>query len=390
MSAELDPALAERVERARRRFRARLGGSPAVVAWGPGRVNLIGEHTDYNQGLAMPAAIDRWVVVALRPRRDRRVQLWSEAFGESLSLRWGEPFAPTASWQRFVVGAMAVLDGPADIPHGWEGVLLGDVPLGAGLSSSAAVEVALLNALRALYEVQLEDLELIRLCQRIEHEHLGLHSGLLDQFASQFSRPGHLLVVDFDDLSHRHVPARLNGWTWVVLDSGVRRELAGSAYQQRVAECAEGLAWVRARHPAVRRFRDLSVDHLPEGPVWARRLRHVIDENARVLATERALVRGDLDRVGELLIGSHRSLRDLYQVSCTELDVLVEEALAWTGCAGARMVGGGFGGCTLNLVRDDRVAGLVEAVGSAYQERTGWSTRGWRFRFVGGGGASRP
>jgi len=377
------------VERVRRAFEVRFGAAPALVAWGPGRVNVIGEHTDYNGGLAMPAAIDREVAVAMRPRADRRVAVWSEDFGQGLDVVWGEVPPAAETWQRFVLGALAVIGEGARPAHGWEGVVAGDVPLGAGLSSSAAMEMALLGGLRRLYAPSLSDPELVRLAQRIEHEHLGVHSGLLDQLASQLSREGHLLVLDFRDLSHRHVPAILDGWSWVVIDSGVRRELARSAYDERVRECASGLAALRARHPEIRHFRDIRPEHLSEvrtGETWPDRLRHVLDENARVRATEAALRRGDVEEVGALLLRSHASLRDRYAVSCPELDLLVELATARTGCAGARMVGGGFGGCTLNLVRTEAAGDFTAAVRSGYGSRAGREAQAWQFAFVGGAG----
>jgi galactokinase len=382
------PRLAQ-VERARRAFMARYGGQPALVAWGPGRVNVIGEHTDYNGGLAMPAAIDREVAVAMRPRRDRRVEVWSEDFGDALSVEWGAIPARPSIWKRYVLGALALIAEVAHPGHGWEGVVAGDVPVGAGLSSSAAIEMALLGGLRQLYAPDLSDLDLVRLGQRIEHEHLGLHSGLLDQLASRLSREGHLLVLDFRDLSHRYVPATLDGWTWVVIDSGVRRELARSAYDERVRECAAGLGAIRARDPAVQHFRDIRAEHLAEAPAdatWPDRLCHVLEENARVRETEAALRRGDLGEVGTLLLQSHASLRVRYAVSCAELDTLVLLAMARPGCIGARMVGGGFGGCTLNLVRTEAAADLIAAVRSDYASKTKRQAQAWRFAFVGGAG----
>ncbi len=380
--------------RARLAYQRRFGKPPRWLGWGPGRINVIGEHTDYNLGLAMPAAIDRWVVVAMDWREDRSIELRSEDFDEAFELPLGQPVASNApTWVRIAMGCVAELSAVHPIDRGLQAVVAGDVPLGAGLSSSAAVEMAWLNALRAATGAAIDDLGLVRLGQRVENVHLGLASGLLDQVASQLSRPDQLMVVDFEDLRVRWTPAALEGWSWVVVDSGVRRELAGSAYRDRVAECARGLEVARGFDPDLRGFRDLRPWHLQVlaqagHRLSALRLGHLLAENDRVRAMERALNAGDGPGAGDLLLASHRSLRDAYQVSCAELDLLVELALAWRGCVGARMVGGGFGGCTLNLLRASRVPGFAEYLAQAYRARSGIEPRVWRFRLVGGAGSS--
>ena len=369
-------------------FRARFGRPPAWLGWAPGRVNLIGEHTDYNEGLAMPAAIDRWVLVACAWREDRRLRIRAEDLDAELEAGLGElPGAGRPTWERFALGCLAEFSALQPLPRGLDALVAGDVPLGAGLSSSAAVELAWMNGLRVATGAPIADLELCRAAQRVEHRHLGLASGLLDQLASQLSRAGSLLVIDFADLSVRQVPAALAGFRWVLADSGVRRELAGSAYRTRVRECAEGLAAVRATHPGVRGFRDLDPAHLAGlDPPYAPRLGHVISENARVLALERALAAGDGAEAGRLLCASHRSLRDAYEVSCPELDLLADLAAAWPGCAGARMIGGGFGGCTLSLLRDEGREGFEGHLAAGFAARFGRAPRVLDVALVDGAG----
>jgi galactokinase len=383
------------LDRAARAYTARFGGAPRWVGWGPGRVNIIGEHTDYNQGLAMPAAIDRWVVVALGPRTRGGLAVRSEDFDDSFELEPGAELSPGApSWQRFAVGCVVELTAAHPIPHGLQAVVAGDVPLGAGLSSSAAVEMAWLNALRLAAGASLDDLELARLGQRVEHDHLQLASGLLDQLASQLSRPDALMVLDFEDLSVSWVDGGLPGWDWLVVDSGVRRELAGSAYRERVRECADGLERAQRFDPDLEGFRGLRgwhlqvLEELGHG-LPARRLGHVLSENRRVLGMQGALARGDASLAGRLLRASHTSLRVEYQVSCAELDAIVDLCCAWRGCAGARMVGGGFGGCVLALVRRDAREGLPEYLAQAYGARFAHGLRCWRFGLVAGAGADR-
>lgn len=370
-------------------FEAHFGEAPEVLAWAPGRVNLIGEHTDYTGGLAMPAAIDRHVFVALS--RAARVELVSLDYQDALSFEVGEQPAAPRGWRAYAVGAVALSAERAGGRAGCRIVIAGDVPLGAGLSSSAAIECALLNGLRKLFELEYSDIELIRLAQRIEHERLGLQSGLLDQFASQMSRAGTVMIVDFRTLRARHVPADLSGQVWLVADSGVRRELATSAYTDRVASCAEGLAALKAAGRA-EHSRDATLADLAEvgaGQPWAPRLRHVLTENARVPALAEALAAADWPGAGALLRASHASLRDDYQVSVPELDALAEIAEAQPGCWGARMMGGGFGGCTLQLVQRDRAEAFAEALSASFEARFGRAAPVWRFELVDGAGVRR-
>ena len=391
--AEGCDALQGCIQRAVDAYRDRFGAEPGWVGWGPGRINIIGEHTDYNRGLAMPAAIDRWVVVAMSWRDDARLVLRSEDYDDELELEPGCSLPVRApSWQRFAVGCVAEWAALHPVGRGLQAVVAGNVPLGAGLSSSAAVEMAWLNALRAATGSEASDLELAMLGQRVEHHHLGLASGLLDQLASQLSRPGRLMVLDFATLGHRYTAAQLPGWSWVVVESGVRRELAASAYRERVTECAAGLEAARSLDAQLEDFEGLRPEHL-DGirdlglVVPAQRLQHVLAENLRVLAMERAIGGGDAREAGRLLLSSHDSLRDLYQVSCLELDLLVQLCMGSGVCAGARMVGGGFGGCVLALVRDSFASKLGESLAPAYAASFPHALRGWRIRLVGGAGS---
>jgi len=393
--AEGSDALQGCIQRAVVAYRDRFGAEPGWVGWGPGRVNIIGEHTDYNRGLAMPAAIDRWVVVAMSWRDDGRLVLRSEDYDDQVDLAPGWSLAAGApSWQRFAVGCVAEWAALHPMARGLQAAVAGNVPLGAGLSSSAAVEMAWLNALRAASGCEASDLELAKLGQRVEHHHLGLASGLLDQLASQLSRPGRLMVLDFATLAHRYTPAQLPGWSWVVVDSGVRRELSVSAYRDRVAECAAGLEAARRLDAQLEGFEGLRSEHL-DGirdlglVVPAQRLEHVLAENQRVLAMERAICGGDVREAGRLLLSSHASLRDLYQVSCPELDILVQLCMGRDVCAGARMVGGGFGGCVLALVRDSFASKLGDSLAPEYASSYPHPLRSWRIRLVGGAGASQ-
>ena len=333
------------------RARAALPGRAAATGVAPGRINVLGEHTDYIGGLALPTAVDRWCAVALQPREDATLRIQALDLDEEWSGPIGEvPAAP--SWVRTMAGAIRVFHDAHPLRAGFEAAVTGDVPRGGGLSSSAALCLAWLNALQALHGTAFDDLRLARMGQQVEHQWTGVKCGLLDQVASQCSTGAGLLQVDFRSLDLQPVTGDLGDVAWLVLDTGVRRELAASAYAERVAQVADGLLRVQARRP-VPDWRLLREDDLIHGDLLDQRLRHGVTENRRVAAGARAVEQGDAQALGALLDQSHRSLRDDYGVSCDELDCFVEHARAQAGCLGARMMGGGFGGCALALVEAD-------------------------------------
>ena len=357
-------------------FRQTFGGEPEGVVRAPGRVNLIGEHTDYNEGFVLPMAIDRAVVIAARRRHDRRVLLRALDFGaaSAFDLPAIAP-DPAQPWSNYVRGVAFVLQRRELELPGMEAVIAGDVPIGAGLSSSAAIEVATAVAWRALGGFDLDGVTLALLCQQAENEFVGMRCGIMDQFIATLGQAGHALLIDCRDLSHRPVPLPA-GVRIVVCDSRKRRGLVESAYNQRRQECEEAVRRLQAVLPGVRALRDVRPEDLRQHqgllpPSVLRRARHVVQENARVLASVAALEAGDLSTFGRLLNESHASLRDLYQVSCLELDALVEVAQAQPGCLGSRLTGAGFGGCTVSLVRTAAVADFAAAVARGYTARTG-------------------
>jgi len=377
--------LEELVAAQRAAFRDHFARSPSVTASAPGRINVIGEHTDYNEGLALPGAIDRWIVASLSPRDDGLLRVHSEAFAETREARLADA-AAAEGWSSLIAGVGALFAGLSGAPRGFDALIGGDLPMGAGLSSSAAVEMALLNGLRALTGAAIGDLELVRTAQRVEHEQLGVATGLMDQYASQFARPAALLLIDFRSLTHEVIACPLDGWAWMLIDSGVRHRLADSAYDDRVAESRRALEAVGPRtsgERSLRRVATSAIDGIEE-PLLRRRLRHLVSENARVREAVAAVAGGTADELGRLLLASHASLRDDYEVSCDELDRLVDAAAAQDGCVGARMMGGGFGGCTLNLVRDDAVDAVAAAVGADFHRRFGRVPAAAAYRLVAG------
>jgi galactokinase len=359
----------------RARFHARFGAE-ARVHRAPGRINLIGEHTDYNDGFVMPAAIGFYCWVAISPRDDRRLVIHSEDYSESFEADFGGvPPRPSGRWSDYPVGVAVTLERSGLEMRGANLLIHGEVPMGAGLSSSAAVEVATAQALLGLLGQDLDRVRLARLCQQAENEFVGARCGIMDQFVSLHGREGRALMLDCRSLDYELLPipeaARL-----VVCNTMVRHELASNGYNQRRAECEEAVARLSRDLPGVHALRDVSLEQLDlhraalRDSVYRRAL-HVVSENARVVEAATALRSGDLARFGQLMAESHASLRDFYEVSCPELDLMVELAGARDGVYGARMTGGGFGGSTVNLVEARRAEDVRREIAAAYEKATG-------------------
>ncbi len=372
-SAGIDPAL---VQRATERFAERFGTDPAPkVAVAPGRVNLIGEHTDYNDGFVLPMAIGRTIVVVFRPRPDRTLRGHSVAYDETKEMDLDSLTAPGGSdWLSYVAGVAWAFAGAGFAVPGLDVVVDGDVPLGAGLSSSAALEMATARALADAGSLEWDAVRMAKLAQKAENQYVGMNCGIMDQFASGVSRAGHALLLDCRSLKTRPVPLPGEAAV-VVMDTGARRSLAGSAYNDRRAACERVVAHLKELDPAVRALRDVTLEALESAkdeldPTDLKRARHVVPENARPVHMADALEIGSLARAGQLMNDSHESLRDLYEVSCEELDLITEIARGQGACFGARMTGAGFGGCAVALVSAEATEPFCDAVLSAYEEKT--------------------
>ena len=346
-------------------------GRRVTVARAPGRLNLIGEHTDYNRGLVLPVAVDRAVFVAVALREDRHVRVWSD------TLQSAEEFdldtvteAPPEGWVKYLRGVAWVLQEQGLSLQGVDAALHSTVPRGAGLSSSAALEVAWALALLAAAGQHLPPRELALACQRAENEYVGMRCGILDQFASVFGRAQTALLIDCDTLEIQPVPLQGTPVSLVVCDTNKPRELVDSEYNLRRAQCEEGarLLGLPSLRPATKEQVMAAREQL--GEVVFRRCWHVVTENERTLETAQALRRGDLESVGRMIAASHRSLRDYYEVSCPELEAMWQATQA-AGCYGSRLVGAGFGGAVLALVPRQRTRQFVPRVAEAYQADTG-------------------
>jgi len=362
------------------RFTTVFGASPTVVARAPGRINLIGEHTDYNDGFVLPCAVDLSVTVATRPNTHGTINAHAALFNESRTVALDKlrP-SPEAGWMNYVSGVAHEL-GVRGIPLTGADLLIdGNVPLGAGLSSSAAIEVATAMALLALAHSTLPGTEIALACQRAEHTFAGVQCGIMDQFISALGQKDHALFLDCRSLAYELVPIPTNARI-VICDTTVSRELAVSGYNARRQSCERGVSIIQRKFPEVRALRDVTSvmiedfrSHLE--PEVFRRCHHVVTENERVLQSVRALRNGDLSEFGKLMYQSHLSLRRDYEVSCPELDAVVDICAEEEEVFGARMTGAGFGGCAICLVREDHVAHLMNRLSEEFPAKTGRTPR---------------
>lgn len=362
-------------------FADHYGSAPAYLTRAPGRVNLLGEHVDYNGGLALPCALDRSAFVAASFRTDPVVRVTAEDLDETcvfdlqdLSRRVDLDGNSLPDWARYPAGVAWALS-KADVElTGLDALLTSSVPIGAGLASSAAVEVAFAYTWLAASQAHMDSLEVAQICRQAENQYLGVRSGLMDQWTSAASQSGSALLLDFARLTAEHVPIP-NDVAVVIADSGVRRSLSRSDYNQRVNACERALEALRGALPALDHLGQLSPDsferHRDLIPDGAQEMAaHVVYEVKRVRQGAQALQGGDAAAFGALMLEGHASLRDLYGVSGPELDLLVELAAGQSGCYGARLTGAGFGGCTVNWVQRDEVDGFIHAVGEGYRARS--------------------
>ena len=366
-----------------------FGVGPAALARAPGRVNLIGEHTDYNEGFVLPLAIEAATWVAAAAREDSVCRALSRE--QAAPQEWDIAGPTPTGWARYIAGVAALLRARGARLGGFDLCVASDVPVGGGLSSSAALEVAAALALAHLCGEPLETRELVDLCRQAEREYAGVPCGIMDQTASLLGRDGCALLLDCRNRELQYIPCEHPAYCLLVGDTGVRHELGLSAYAQRQQECAAGVEYFQRRDSTIRALRDIRPEsvraHAQQlDPIVAARCLHVTTEIVRTQAAAAALRRGDWEALGPLLRASHASLRDEYEVSCRELDLLADALNAQPGVLGARMTGAGFGGCVLAVVRRELIAAVTTACGEVYQSATGVQVK-WTVTGAGPGAA---
>jgi len=363
-----DPAAAVQAE-----FVRRFGETPLLVR-SPGRVNLIGEHTDYNEGFVLPAAVDKAIYFGLSPRTDGRCELYALDLKDSFRGELARLEKSGKQWPDYLLGVVDQLQKAGHVVPGFNCVFGGDVPIGSGMSSSAAIEAGLAFALNRLFRLDIPPLDLVKLARKAENEFVGVQCGIMDQFVNIFGRAGHVLKLDCRSLAHTYYPFDRRDLRIVLCDTKVKRELASSEYNVRRRQCEEGVSLLARHQPGMKSLRDASPELLERyraefDPLIYKRCLYVVKENERVEEACRDLERSDFVSFGLRMNKSHAGLRDDYQVSSIELDVLAEAAQAVRGVLGSRMMGAGFGGCTVNLVEETAVEALVEAVTRAYRDK---------------------
>ena len=347
-----------------------LFGNDYMVYTSPGRVNLIGEHTDYNGGFVFPGAIDKGIYAAINPNGTDKVRAYSVDYEGQVEFGMDEEDAPQESWARYIFGVCREMKKRGFEPKGFDTVFVGDVPLGAGMSSSAALESTFANALNDIFNLNIDRFELARIGQSTEHNYCGVKCGIMDQFASVFGKKGHLMRLNCATMEFEYFPFNPEGYKVVLLDTVVKHELASSAYNKRRESCENACAHIKARHPEVNYLSDATMAMLDEVKAEISeedymRAVYVIGEKQRVLDVCAALEKGDYDTVGDRMFGTHYGMSKEYEVSCEELDFLNDVAKQ-CGVTGSRVMGGGFGGCTINLVKEDLYDNFIATAKKEY------------------------
>lgn len=347
------------------------------VVKSPGRINIIGEHTDYNHGYVMPAAIDKYIYIAVSQREDDTINMYSEDYNESYQTIIHQSHENAPDWAKYIIGVSEIISAKNNLIKGFNIYVVGDVPLGAGLSSSAAFSCATAFALDQLFECNLSREEIAKIGQQTEHEYIGLKCGIMDQFASVMGKDNHAVQLDCNDLSYTYIPLDWKDYEVLLLNSNVKHNLASSAYNDRRASCEQGVAWVKEHKSTVESLRDVTIDDLndyvlPKSEEVYVKCKFVVEENNRVLEASKALQNHDFEKLGQLLFKAHRALSNEYEVSCAELDFLIDEVEKMPEVIGARMMGGGFGGCTINIVKKGQRHTVIDKITPLYKAQFGF------------------
>lgn len=357
----------------RKQFEEMFHTVPLMVK-SPGRINLIGEHTDYNNGFVLPASIDKYIYVAIQKRDDDEIHLYSNEFKELATATLQILTTPGMQWPVYILGVVDQLQKNKYTITGFDLVVDGDVPIGAGMSSSAAVECATIFALNQLFGLEILKMEMVKMAQLAEHEFAGVKCGIMDQFVSMFGKEGMVINLDCETLKYEYVPIDLSGLTVLLFDSGVKHSLASSEYNVRRQQCEAGVAMVQKGEAHVKSLRNVTMPMLEKyvnDELIFKRCKYVVEEIERLQIACEDLKNGAMQAFGKKMFATHEGLKYLYEVSCTELDVLVDAVKNNENVLGARLMGGGFGGCTINLVKEAAAEEIIKQTTEKYKQQTG-------------------
>jgi len=370
------------------KFKSRFNETPILVR-SPGRINLIGEHTDYNEGFVLPAAVDKEIVVALTPRTDRKCIVVAHDLGEEFEFDLEHLEKSRKGWPNYIMGVVQQFLMRHYPIMGFKCVFGGYIPIGAGLSSSAALECGVAVALDHAFSLDIQKIDIVKMCQMAENQFVGVKCGIMDQFSNMFGKKDNVFKLDCRSLQHEYYPFKLADMSIILLDTQVKHSLASSEYNTRREQCESGVKILQKHDPKIQSLRDVSLDLLQSHKqefeeVIFSRCEYVIEENLRVLVACQDLKAGNFYSFGNKMYGSHEGLRDKYEVSIKELDVLVEIASKDDAVLGARMMGGGFGGCTINLVNDNGIDDFLGQVKVEYKSRTGREVQVYKAKIADG------
>lgn len=368
----------------RSQFLNHFNQSPAIVVKSPGRINLIGEHIDYNHGFVLPASIDKFIEVAIGKRTDGLIQMVALDLEQTIIVPTHNLTPHTAQWVNYIIGVVDqvlntennVASIEKDLTTGFNICIQGNIPLGAGLSSSAAIESAVIFALNELYNLSLTKMQMALMAQKAEHKFAGVHCGLMDMFASLHGQKNKAILLDCDSLAYTYYPIELENYSIVLFDTQIKHELASSEYNTRRLECESGLTKIQEKYPSVKTFRDISLEQVEaslasndlSGSKVYQRCKYVVEEIQRVELAVQDLIKGDIQAFGKKMFETHEGLSKLYEVSCPELDFLVEAVSNNENVLGARMMGGGFGGCTINIIKTSSIEEITKKITTSYAQ----------------------
>ena len=349
-------------------FLQKFKSTPTIISSAPGRVNIIGEHTDYNLGLAMPMAIDKWIISMISERSDKKINVFSINYDKNIEFDFSELDNSNYLWEKYVKSAIKLISKNMTLKKGFNILIGGNIPIGFGMSSSAALEVSILYLILSHFGYEISKYDVLKKCNELENDFMGIKSGMLDQYASIFSLKNKIMVIDFKNLTHSYYSHKINSASWVLINSKVQRNLVESKYNLRVKECTDALSIINHNSTNKYNFRTFEKKHLDliDDMTLKKRLTHIIEENLRVKNMVKIIENGQYEKIGKLLLESHFSLSNNYDISCKEIESIISISKKHKGFFGGRIMGGGFGGCTINLVKNENKKDFIRFVSDEF------------------------